>query len=440
MDGLQGPISVNDIRASSQAKTLTIGTIGYGAYQIDLGSDAVTEDVALCVRDDVFDHGKLFVSGPDPEHPVPDPTDPNFRVAASGGAGLQFFNSTDIRIDVPSRSKPRNRVDSVDHVSFELTPIDVPEGFPGTIVDNAPHPGDQARVFVQVTNLGTQPAHDVRVFVMWREPTVGPLSLPADFWTTTFPNTGPSCGPLDPSSGWHALTGLNGSDCVTLPLIRPEMPEVAGFSWSVPTNVPQHVCMLAFVESNEDPLDPSMRGSVFDLATLVPQSRHFAQRNLYPVGASDLIKERVHLMDERSTPFRLRFDRPWLDHATRLAVLLPHGTHGPIHGMRIESPPSPPSLTAGLMTSGLDLSTLYVTDPDSTWASIENLRVKTSGPPYLLVVYGGSPKNSRRAQRFMIRTENQEDGKVLGGATWVIRPAIAPAHRAKPKDATSGKK
>lgn len=435
VDGLPGPISVNDIQAS-KAGTITIGTMGYGAYQIDLAPDAVTANVALCVRDDVFDHGKPFTPGaPDPEHPVTDLSYPNYQAAASGSSGLQFYNSTDIRVDVPSRSKPKNQVDSVDHVSFESTPIDVPDGFPGTIVDRTPHSGDQARVYVQVTNFGTQPAHDVRVYAMWCDPSVGPLTLPADFWATTIPDPGSSFGPLN-SSDWHALSGVGGSTGVVLPLIRPEMPEVARFDWSVPSNVPPHVCLVAFVESVEDPLPAPSRG-VLDLATLVPQSRHFAQRNLYPVdGMTTINTDLVDLMDKRGSTFRLRFDRPWLDRATRLAVFLPPNTHGPIRGMKTESPPDP-ALTSGLRASGLDLRTLFVTDSDSS--TIEDLRIDRDAPHSMLVVYGsGTKQDAQRGQRFMIRTE--QDSTVLGGATWILRPTISGSRdRKEPKPSRPSK-
>src|SRR5262249_44619258 len=151
-------------------------------------------------------------------HPILDPADPNYEIAAPGA--LQFYNSTDIRIDVPDRSDPRNKVRQVDHVSFESTPIEVQEGVAGSIIDRVPYANDVAQVYVQVTNFGKKPAHDVRVFAMWRDPTVGPLSLPTDFWTATFPGSG--CGSFNASTGWNALS----STCVVLQEVRPEMPEV----------------------------------------------------------------------------------------------------------------------------------------------------------------------------------------------------------------------
>ncbi len=423
-EGLPGPLSVNDIVASDTG-VLTIGTMGYGAWQFDLGPEAIHQDVALCVRDDVYDRGAPFVFGAkDPEHPVEDPVDNDFYVA---GSDVEFWNSTDIRVDTPALAEPKNRVDKVDHVAFESTPTELADGFPGTIVDRLPTPGSDARIFVQVTNLGTRPAHDVRVFAMWRDAYVGNPELPADFWSTTLPPPGSPCGPMAPTSAWHtfsndpAMSPSPNVECVMLPEVRPEMPEVATFYWHVPPSGSNHYCVMAIAENPEDVIDASARSRT-DTGWLIRNVRQIAQRNLVLVDnlqAQAWHLETLFLPDLRQPDdeFALRFVRAGLPSNFTFSVVLPKGTHKRLHGVH-EAP-----FTLGKKglferrALHLDYSTQFVAD--SLSGSIEGIELDKKAPRKMLVAYRSSEPLRAGTRRFTIASER--DGAVLGGATWMFR-------------------
>lgn len=279
-EGLPNGLDVNRIWIDKASSLMTIGSMGHGSFQRDITPGVTCPGAFLVARDNVYDRGTTpSLSGaPDPEHPIPDPTRPNFFMPNNTpGGSVYWWDSTDVRIDVPSIDDPAHVIASADNFEFESCPIEVSTGCPaGTMMDSNPVRGKLANAYVQVTNRGLSTASNTRVVALFADATLEVPPLPASFWTTTFPTGSTSCGTLDTSTGWN-LVG-----CATIPVVNPELPEVAQIPWNVPAAAASHSCMLTVVDSNDDPVPDATRG-LFDTSVLVPGDRHVAQRNLHVV-------------------------------------------------------------------------------------------------------------------------------------------------------------
>ncbi len=278
-EGLPNGLDVNNVYVDRANNVLSIGSMGHGAYQRNIAPGASCSGPILVARDNVYDRGVTpSPSGmPDPEHPIPDPTRPSFfKPDDSVGGSVYWWNSTDVRIDVPSQDDPAHTIAAADNFEFESCPVEVAGCPPGTMIDRSPVRGTAANAYVQVTNHGLQAASNVRVVSLFTDATLEVPPLPSNFWTTTFPANSASCGALDTSTGW-SLVG-----CAAIPVVNPELPEVAKFPWNVPAAAAEHSCMLTVVDSQDDPVPDTTR-AVFDSGTLVPGDRHVAQRNLHIV-------------------------------------------------------------------------------------------------------------------------------------------------------------
>ncbi len=278
-EGLPPGVSVNDIAVNDSARRLLIGTLGYGAFERDLRPGAMVPPVQLCIRDNVFDRGfEPAPSGvPDPEHPVDPARNEHFEPNDSVEGRVYWWTSTDLRVDVRSRSDRRNRVEEVDHVAFESSPTRAFGSPANTIVDRSPAPGDSARLLVQVTNRGYRPARNARVMALWTEATPTPPPLPATFWSKTFLPGGGS-GPLDSKSGWHLVDTV--ARVRTIAEVSPDYPEVVSFAFKLPANEKQPRIYLAIVDCPEDPIDLAVRSNrERRLEVLAPAQRNIAMRS-----------------------------------------------------------------------------------------------------------------------------------------------------------------
>jgi photosystem II stability/assembly factor-like uncharacterized protein len=280
-DGLPAGVDVTDIFVNKASGILHVSTSGYGTFRCDVTPAVKTPQVMLVVRDNVFDQGNIpstpAAGYPNPEDPVEDPSSgPGFY---KPGDPVYWWSSPDIRIDVPSKDPVANQFASVDHVEFESTPLHCAPALPGTMLDSTPVPGQPAKVYVQVANRGLQPATKVRVMALWAEATAGLPVLPTDFWSTTFPAGSGKCGPLAPDSPWHFVDPAD--PCKVIQAVNPIMPEVtAAFNWNVPKDATTHSCIIAVIESDQDPIEASIRREL-NPRIIVPTSRKVAVRNLH---------------------------------------------------------------------------------------------------------------------------------------------------------------
>jgi hypothetical protein len=288
-EGLPDGLNVTDMSVNPATHVLTISSFGHAAYHRDITPGITCPARMLVVRDNVFDRGvqPSPSSVADPEHPIPDAARPGFyKPDDTPGGQLYWWTSSDIRIDVPDADPPKNQIAVVDHVEFESCPVELAECPVGTLLDSQARRGRAARGYVQVSNRGLSTISNVRVIALYTDATAGLPLLPANFWSTTFPATGP-CGALDTSTGWHLVD--TASPCKTIPAVGPNMPEVARFDWSVPMDAAEHSCFLTIVEAVDDPINPAVRSAnERRLWILVPQNRQIGLRNLHVVDPPPL--------------------------------------------------------------------------------------------------------------------------------------------------------
>ncbi len=287
--GLPDMAVVNDLWVNPSTNILTAGTFGYGIYRVDL-DDATCQAERLLIRDNVFDVGEDSspFGVPDPEHPVVDPTQPvgnggklGYKPNDDPGGMVYFWDSTDIRVDVPSLAASKNVISYADNPAFESCPIEVADCFPGTMVDRGLHPGRASNVYVQASQLGVGAVSGVRVAALVAEATVEVPPLPSDFWTTTFaPRAAgdtPACGAFNTNTGW-TLLGCGGFDDD----LGQGVPQVKKFPWAPSASLADHTCMIALVDSANDPISDSTR-SKFRVEEFISTTRQAGQRNLYVI-------------------------------------------------------------------------------------------------------------------------------------------------------------
>jgi hypothetical protein len=426
-EGLPDGLDVNAIFVNRTTGLLTIGSMGHGAFQRDINPGVTCPAAMLVVRDNVFDRGIMpSASGlPDAEHPIPDPARPGFYKPNDTTAGrVYWWSSTDIRIDVPSLDPPANQFTTVDHVEFETCPVEIAPPPPGALMDSNPIQGRAAKAYIQVTNHGLQPASNVRVIALWADATTSLPLLPNDFWTTTFPAGSTMCGPLDTSTGWNFVEPAN--PCRVIPVVNPALPEVVGFDWAVPATAAEHSCMLAMVESADDPINPSLRSTNETRPwVFIPNTRQIGLRNLHIVTSSSP-RSSAGGMEGMNVPnpsqylqsVEVVFGRGDLADDAQVAVLLPPGAQFTSHGLTRR----PAELTDEQMRKAeqlkLDPTVKYViAEPE---ASIDDLPVPPGDTWKIgLLFHSGSKPKPGTASRFTILT--RQEGTVLGGSTYVLR-------------------
>jgi photosystem II stability/assembly factor-like uncharacterized protein len=284
-EGMPDGLDLNGIWVNRTTGILSVATMGHGIYQRDIRSGITCPGPMLLVRDNVFDRGAVPSPDnvPDAEHPIADSARPGFYKPDDTSAGrVHWWSSTDIRIDVPSNDPPANTIPDADHVEFESCPTAISPCPAGTLLDSHPERDMAAKAYIQINNRGLQPSSNVRVIALWADATAGLPLLPSDFWATTFPAGSTTCGPLSTATAWSAVDQTN--PCRLVTVVNPDLPEVAAFSWNVPSTARDHSCMLVIVESVDDPLPSSIRASnEVRLWVLVPDDRHIGLRNLHVV-------------------------------------------------------------------------------------------------------------------------------------------------------------
>jgi hypothetical protein len=216
-------------------------------------------DVDIYLRDNILDTGEVV---PSPSGPW-DPTRPNERV--------RHWQSADIKIDAP----PFQTVDAlVDGVEFDNpTHRMLPFGYRIETVLGLAHENPiratSNRVYVQAHNRGPQPAASVDVRLLWADAGAGLPLLPADFWAAFATDT-------YTQSVWR-LIGKQ-----TIPTLQPGRPHVVRFDWTPPAATSDHVCLLAMLDSVDDPLLPQVERNV---DALTRSNKRVSHKNVHPVNA-----------------------------------------------------------------------------------------------------------------------------------------------------------
>ena len=392
-EGLPNGVTAPDLWVNPDTGALSTATGGYGAFQRATSADAMCRERMLHVRDNVQDVGVGVTvnSLPDPEHPIPDPARPGFFKPDDTSAGrLYWWQSTDIRVDVPSLAAVPNQIPAADHVEAETCPVEMSSCPAGTIRDIDPVRGVAARVYAQVNNPGVDPLRDTKMIALYADATSGLPDLPSNFWTTTFPAGSAPCGALTPGTGWSLVDSSN--PCRTIPATNPLVPETRSFDWSVPATQATHTCFLVIADSPDDPIPSAVRTTnETRVWKLVPENRQIGNRNLHvvdlptPCSGSREVPGgggRPRSVDEAPS---LSISGAGLPEGTRLGLLLPQGRS--VDGLRREPATLDQETQQRAAGLGLDTSTLWVVD--GLEATITNLFASRGEQVPFMVVWSG---------------------------------------------------
>jgi hypothetical protein len=243
--------AVVDLVLDPARGVLRAATHGRGMWEIRIGASCA--EVDLYLRDNVIDTGEFTPSADG----LPDPT--------QSGAFVYHWESADIKVDAP----PFDTLDAlVDGVEFDNpaqpSPIETIAG----ITHNNPIRTQTNHVYVQVHNRGWKKADQVTVKLLWADAGVALPSLPVDFWTN-YPGDG-----FD-QTNWKPLgtTAIND--------LLPWTPRILEFDWVPPSTVSTHACLLAMVDSLQDPLTPQTE---LNVDVLTPTNKRITHKNVHPVN------------------------------------------------------------------------------------------------------------------------------------------------------------
>jgi hypothetical protein len=278
------------------------------------------------------------------------------------------------------------------------------------------------------------PATNVRVITLWTDATTSVPVLPNDFWTTTFPANSSTCGGLDTSTGWNLVDSTK--PCQDIPVVNPELPEVAGFDWSVPASAAEHSCMLVIVESSEDPIDPGVR-AVLDPAVLVPQDRHISQRNLHiiqlptpspgPSGGGSSPHAPSHGVEWLNVPnpsksepsLQLFISRAGMPKGSRLGLILPPSGAVTCCELEFDRAKLSQQEKEAALKNKVDAKTMYLIYGRE--ASVTELPIPPGQTWKIGIVYDAAAIKPGTSARFTVLTRQAHT--VLGGSTYILRRA-----------------
>lgn len=263
---------IGDVGASATPKVLLrAAVVARGVWEADVTSGAGTTDPPTrpYMRHQPLDLGWLV---PSLEGQV-DPFSP------SSGPSLYHWESPDIKVDAQQPGSPnfyQNEPEdplALSHVAFD------------ELINNSQNlpESDSANVHVQVNNRSYTALSGVAVWAIWTNCSAGVPSLARspshannyNFWDQ-FLSSGAITPGLPSDSPWRAV-----GPPTTISNLVIDEPQIASFpDWTIPTlgsGDPGHYCIVAFVHSAENPINETSM-NVDAIATDNPQ---VAQRNLH---------------------------------------------------------------------------------------------------------------------------------------------------------------
>jgi subtilisin family serine protease len=208
---------------------------------------------------------------------------------------IPHWQSVDIKVDAPP---------------FEPAPV-TNAGFEA-LTDNDPKEGQINKVYVRVRNRGPVPASAVTVKLHWAYAGLGLPALPGDFWPS-FPADSSDTTQWHPL-GVQPLTNLvySGSSVAGCPgRVQPACPgvpdpvQITSFDFTgppVPASQPNHFCLMAVIDSPQDPVSAASRASLV-VDAITPTDNNVTHRNVRiepAAGGSGELIERFFVRN----PFR----------------------------------------------------------------------------------------------------------------------------------------
>jgi len=250
---------VVDLALHPTLPILRAATHGRGMFQRRLASPCA--DVDIYMRDTVIDTGEV-----EPTTTGPDPT--------MLGQIVHHWHGADIKVDAP----PFQPVDAlVDGVEFDNpTHRPLPFGYPIETVLGLTHKNPVRaklnRIYVQAHNRGPRTATNVDVRLLWADAGAALPPLPGDFWTHFVTDA------YD-QTVWHLIGKQQ------IATLESGTPRVVRFDWTPPANTSDHVCLLALLDSPDDPLLPQAQ---LNVDVLTRSNKRVGQKNVHPVTVVDM--------------------------------------------------------------------------------------------------------------------------------------------------------
>ncbi len=234
-------VPVSGLVVDPAAKILYAGTMGRGAFKLDITPGVTKPVVDIYVRDDDLDTGERFPSPSGMQDPF---------IPAPGTAN--FWMSPDIKINHAPPFTPTGVFDGVD---FDVT---------------LPHQdtvrGQSNRFFLQVHNRGWQTTRNVRVRAFVADASAGLPDLPNALTPPDFD--------LSSTANWQPV-----GPAQAIAELKPNRPAIVFWDFAVPLSAATHTCCLAVISSADDPFD----NPTTNIAQLVSMDKRVCLKNLHVV-------------------------------------------------------------------------------------------------------------------------------------------------------------
>jgi hypothetical protein len=320
------------------------------------------------------------------------------------GDQLWWWQCADIKVDALEGSTPSYQmpVATVDYLAFE-----------NKLQHRNAQRGKTNRVYVQVHNRGFAAGANVTVKVLYADASAGLPPLPADFWTT-FPNDSSN------TTHWKPI-----GTAKVIPSLSPTEPTVLEWDWNTPMTAADHTCLLVVMDSPANPIPAGNK--VFDIGTLVSNEKRVGLKNLHvvntPPGTTTGLALGFYSASEKAQTIQVLPSKlgGWSlglmfpKQSSRSGIVQTH------EGWTLRKP-TDAILKKLKQRFGSDLekydtSVIYTLTNGEKGGQLVGIKTAKAGLNALLVL--GSPARTKGVPTFTVVQE--EDGRVVGGNTFVLR-------------------
>jgi photosystem II stability/assembly factor-like uncharacterized protein len=388
--------AVFDLQLHQPTRLLRAATHGRGLWERRLDFTVGT-DVDLFFRDHLMATGRRVPASPDTAA-FEDPLQ-----YVSLGDQLWWWQCADIKVDAIEGGSYQMPVAAVDYAAYE-----------SKLQHRNAQRGRVNQVYVQVHNRGIASGANVTVKLLYANASAGLPPLPPDFWTA-FPADSAN------TSVWHPI-----GTAKVIPSLSPVEPTVLEWDWATPTSAADHTCLLAVMNSTADPIPPANK--VFDVNVLVQNEKRVGLKNLHVVNAAPgtNFAALVGFFTLSDKVQAIRF-LPGDLAGWKIGLVVPKKTSIPAAGT------GRPGWTKRALTAtvlnylkeryahGLDTydtTAVYTLDDPDKGAQFAGIKVPKPGLNVLIVFT--APARARAAATLNVVQE--EDGRVIGGNTFVLGP------------------
>ncbi|MDX6530254.1 MAG: hypothetical protein QOH41_2544 [Blastocatellia bacterium] len=412
--------AVFDLRLHTPSGLLRAGTHGRGVWERKVNVLSVSS-VDLYFRDHLMSTGRIL--------PTPEPVLAGFEDLlqyVNLGDPLYHWMCADIKVDALEGSPPAFQMlaSAVDYLAFETK-----------LQHRNAQRGNVNRAYVKVNNRGFAPGSNVVVKLLWADASAGLPALPPDFWTA-FPNNSTN------TTAWHPL--LKGAATFqTITTLSPTEPSVLEWDFPLPATAATHSCLLAVMDCPGDPIPAGNK--IFDVDNLVRNEKRVGLKNLHVVnippsttmwttldlfslsGAANSIRAIGVGQSDGGVGFLLpKTAQPAASSKSskKAGTKSAAAAAANLDGLVLKKPTDQmiKSLKELLPNdaANLDVTRLYDLDKGAKGGGVvSGIKIPKAG--LRVAVLLTAPSKADAADTFSVVQE--EDGKIVGGSTYVVRAA-----------------